>query len=524
MKYLKEYNEFVLVLESIALSKKMFLQTNKLSDIEFDKLLDIDPSPTKKYLEKICKYFVDEHKSNKVIDVIRDKITTFDSMINRKLITGSDVDINKYKTLKDIEAAIQKHSGYQMDDVELNFVKKGQAEVIRNDDKFFIVVPDNYEASCAFGDNTSWCTARKDDRRFWNSYYAKFIKIYYCVDLSKAKSNDMYKFAVAVYPDGKKECFDSSDDKITIGDIEKLGLKEELFKSEDINLENQIKRWFKDGYTIDENGFYSTDGDVIIKEFKGDRLPIKFKYVGGVFGCDNNKLISLEGCPEIVGLSFNCSSNKLTSLNGSPKKVGYSFDCYGNKLTSLEFSPETVGGDFNCYGNILTSLEGGPKTVGGDFDCSYNSLTSLEGGPKTVGGDFDCSNNKLTSLNGSTEIIGHSFNCSSNKLKTLEGGPKKVGKNYNCMSNKLKSLKGSPKRIDGDDGTGYFGDAKFDCSFNELTSLKDSPEVIDGDFNCNYNNLTSLESSLKIITGLFSYDNNDNLPKDAKIPKHTIRA
>ena len=101
-------------------------------------------------------------------------------------------------------------------------------------------------------------------------------------------------------------------------------------------------------------------------------IPITFGEVGGRFNCQNNRLVSLKGCPHKVG----------------------DFYCYNNSLVSLHGCPAEVGGDFSCYDNELTSLEGCPSEVSGDFDCSNNKLTSLEGCPRKVGQNFDCLRNK----------------------------------------------------------------------------------------------------------------------------------
>ena len=67
----------------------------------------------------------------------------------------------------------------------------------------------------------------------------------------------------------------------------------------------------------------------------------------------------------------------------------------------------------------LVSLEGCPQIVNGSFDCSHNNLASLKGCPQTISGSFDCSYNNLTSLKGCPQRIGV-FNCKYNKLSVIE--------------------------------------------------------------------------------------------------------
>jgi len=135
--------------------------------------------------------------------------------------------------------------------------------------------------------------------------------------------------------------------------------------------------------TKNSDGTYSSKGDVDLSSLELDRLPVKFKEVGGYFFCYGNKLTSLKGAPEKVGSDFQCDYNQLTTLEGSPKTVGGGFFCNYNQLTTLEGGPEKVNGGFSCQDNQLTSLKGAPEEVGGAFYC-FNNPVSQEELEKTV--------------------------------------------------------------------------------------------------------------------------------------------
>ena len=89
-------------------------------------------------------------------------------------------------------------------------------------------------------------------------------------------------------------------------------------------------------YSINPDGSIDAEDSVYLFNMNLDKLPLKFNKVGGYFGCSNNNLTSLEGCPKEVGDTFYCSSNKLTSLKGGPEKVYDMFYCGGNPLESLD--------------------------------------------------------------------------------------------------------------------------------------------------------------------------------------------
>lgn len=151
-------------------------------------------------------------------------------------------------------------------------------------------------------------------------------------------------------------------------------------------------------YIINNDVTISVNDNVNFHDMNLDKIPLLFKHVDGYFNCSNNKLVTLEGCPESVGGSFNCSSNKLVTLNGCPKSVGDDFICSSNYLTSLEGSPKLINGSYFCSGNLLKSLEGCPESVGRHFYTRFNKLISLDGSPDTIEGEFDCDKNPIYSI------------------------------------------------------------------------------------------------------------------------------
>jgi hypothetical protein len=175
-----------------------------------------------------------------------------------------------------------------------------------------------------------------------------------------------------------------------------------------------------ENYTINDDLSIYVNGNVNLSYFKISNIPLKFGIVIGNFDCSDNKLTSLEGCPESVGGNFDCSYNKLKSLEGCPKWVGGDFRCSNNKmLKTLEFCPESVGRNFSCYNNKLKSLEFCPKSVGGNFICSYNKLTTLEFGPKWIGGFFKCDGNKIWSFKGIPDNFYKGIFCNENPIEHI---------------------------------------------------------------------------------------------------------
>jgi hypothetical protein len=115
------------------------------------------------------------------------------------------------------------------------------------------------------------------------------------------------------------------------------------------------KRYDIKNYTINDDLSIDVDGNVNLTSNGLEYLPLKFNYVGGGFSCSNNRLKTLEGCPQTVGGNFYCNNNKLVSLEGCPQTVGGYFYCTNNKLKDLEYFPE-VSGNVYIKGNTVYLL------------------------------------------------------------------------------------------------------------------------------------------------------------------------
>lgn len=108
----------------------------------------------------------------------------------------------------------------------------------------------------------------------------------------------------------------------------------------DILIENEVNGLTQDqigslnkcGYNSwklidDKVDFY---GDFWLEDKSLTQIPITFNYVEGTFDCRNCQLISLKGCPSVIGGNFNCYGNQLTSLEYAPTKIHGTIWCDDN--------------------------------------------------------------------------------------------------------------------------------------------------------------------------------------------------
>jgi|GEM_PF-4873450 len=374
-------------------------------------------------------------------DGVKSTIEAFAKVKNSGNFSGSK-NIMDYKTFQDLHKAVYEFKaehGKRKHESEFDI---GSKVAETNMFTVYELVDSDFKAFSKFiNDNSiAWCVK---DKSYWDDYEPPY---YYWEKDSKPFA--LLNFNSNEFLDIHDSEIEQSDEIIEmVSELEAYGLLDsyeipiQLYKNKDLPKNELFVEVF--GGELDENGVISHRGSVESSELShfiiNEKLIIKFKTVNGDFDCNTCDLITLIGCPQIVGRHFNCSYNDLTSLKGAPKKVGGNFKCDHNNYNIYN----------NNNNNNQFSLDGAPKLVGGDFDCDHNNLTSLNGAPKTVDGNFNCFRNNLTSLIGAPKKVG-AFECSQNKLSSLVGAPQTVDGNFLCVDNNLTSLSGAPKLVSGD--------------------------------------------------------------------------
>ena len=200
--------------EGVASARKTYLETKKVSKELFDMFIKGDPSRNKKYLEWMLQRYVEKpERPEHIVDVIK----LYYELVEREKV--HEKDINRIKTLEDLENIVNAGSQKQSKSEIKRDIKK-DAIVVKNTDDLFIVNPLTYEASLLYGKGTKWCTAMTTNRSYWDLYRRKGVKFYYIHDKKKNK-----KYAVAMYLNGKKEVYTEEDKLIKYETLRKrLGI------------------------------------------------------------------------------------------------------------------------------------------------------------------------------------------------------------------------------------------------------------------------------------------------------------
>lgn len=96
------------------------------------------------------------------------------------------------------------------------------------------------------------------------------------------------------------------------------------------------------------------------------------EFIGDYFSCNKNNLSNLQGCPQNNMAVVDFSDNKLTSLEGAPPTV-FQLILSNNLLTSLQSPIVSIESKLNCENNPIISLEGCTTIIGNNFSHKINT-------------------------------------------------------------------------------------------------------------------------------------------------------
>jgi hypothetical protein len=428
MKNIKSLQEFLF--ESKSSAKKRFLDRELISEEIFNTFLEIDTTPTKKFIEKMCEFFVAGSTQEDIIQ-------TFQKATQSKI----KFDISLIKSLSELQGILSREGlSANRNKLQLSANEKG-AEITYEDDRFLVLYITTEQASKKYGKGTKWCISAERDN-MWRDYKVGGSVFYFIFDY-KTKLKSLSKIAVEVLNHDSIysyfKIWNTTDNKSgKIVDIDyiysELGIPESTFSKHKEIVEFKETYGIQGDYTINEDGSIDVDGNVILTSKKINKLSMKYGKVSGDFDCSGVGLTTLECAPHTVR-RFNCAYNELENLKFAPSLVGENFICMGNNLTSLEGAPKRVR-YFSCSSNKLTNLEFAPETITEDFNCHYNKLETLKYFPKYVGGEISLSNNNLSDLDCGLSLINGDFYCNKNNLTTLENMPEKINGNFVCAEQK----------------------------------------------------------------------------------------
>ena len=217
---------------------KTYVGQRKLSEDELKQLIEIDPTPTRKYVGWMAKQWVVKTVTD--IDDLRNTIEEYNTFLNKG--KAKTKDINQFKSFEDLKKEVDaiNKSG---DAVSVKDLESDYETIIDNSD-LLIMTPHTHEASrklglsqFAFRDcgdgkkDSAWCTTYKAPDHFNDYYYSHGVTFYYIKVKSEEMINKLKKAfpkrwkslivtALAVLPEGQIDGYDGLDKQISKKDID----------------------------------------------------------------------------------------------------------------------------------------------------------------------------------------------------------------------------------------------------------------------------------------------------------------
>jgi len=363
--YVVDKITYAMLDEGVKSARRLYLDTGKIEQEEFDTLVNQDPTEKKKYIEWLISQYI--KIGNQELLNSRYLLTRFDELAKKGLIDNTNIESYSFDSLADaVEALATKQSKSQT-----RLRLKRDIEIIMDDDKFLIISPKTVEAARYYGKGTKWCTAALRNNEF-SEYMLSGIKIYYIIQKEGGG-----KYAVASAKDTGLIVYDSADDVVPTEVLGNVSIPVELFAPM-TDKEYVMYMLVESGGWQNDDGSYSTKASIDIASKRLLAIPIEFDHVGGFFNCAFNNIVSLKNAPKTVGDFFDRSYNGLVSLENAPTKVNGEFDCSNNNLKSLKGIPAYINGDFSCNENKLTTLADGPQIIIGAVYADDNLVDEDE--------------------------------------------------------------------------------------------------------------------------------------------------
>lgn len=124
--------------------------------------------PTKKKIH--TQWILNQYKAGNIRQEdhsrINDVLRKFEE--HKGKLEEKERDINRYKSLSDVEAAVRPHLGTTTKRQQKKAIKSEGADLVHNDEERGVTVHHikTEQASCSYGAGTKWCTAGKKDNTF----------------------------------------------------------------------------------------------------------------------------------------------------------------------------------------------------------------------------------------------------------------------------------------------------------------------------------------------------------------------
>ena len=204
--------------------------------------------------KSVKKKFVDDQDIEE--GLVNEYLDSFKNLRNR--ITELDhknIDNWGKKPWAEFKEFIDKLKGTKSKSQEKKLEKTEGAQLIAENDEWFVYKIDTHKACMVYGSGTRWCITEKDGEH-WNSYAPK-NNFYFLISKTRPSSDEYYKIALQIDMDGEITYWDAKDYSFGLNGVEDANFIKSLpkfkpkkpdktkYKKIIIDLANRINEYIK---------------------------------------------------------------------------------------------------------------------------------------------------------------------------------------------------------------------------------------------------------------------------------------
>jgi len=230
---LREYK--IDILENVKQTKQ-YVQSGKLSEEDLKTLIEIDPTPTRKFVGWMAKIWITEHPD---LDDLRNTIEEYNTFLEKGKTKTKD--IYQFKTFRELQSEVndikQSGKGVSIRDLEQNY------DTIVDNQDLLIMSPYTHAASrklglshFAFrdceegGKDSAWCTTYKAPDHFNDYYYRDNLTFYYI----KVRSEKLFRELKKAFPENWQRMVVTAITVDTVGNLQGFDGLDKKIKQDDI--------------------------------------------------------------------------------------------------------------------------------------------------------------------------------------------------------------------------------------------------------------------------------------------------
>jgi hypothetical protein len=145
--------------------------------------------------------------------IVKTAVTNYKTLVDKNQVQGAERNIDYWrkqgwdKFNQFVQAKLSQPTKSALKKREV----QGDSILLQETPEWLIVMPLSHTASCYYGKNTEWCTARPADPYFNNYFFDHDVNLIYCIKKSSGQ-----KWAIASHKDvSETEMFDQADRSIS---------------------------------------------------------------------------------------------------------------------------------------------------------------------------------------------------------------------------------------------------------------------------------------------------------------------